>query len=503
MRRTKRRAFSTTGDPQEFLDSILDPDSPEEEPEGAQGYLATLRSGNLTHKILTGIDYSFITQKFKNKWARRIFTNDTIPFMLIGTFHAGKTLWNQIHSPNQITVTINELNQRQAFGAILTYLQSETSYFKEYLDQLDMEGTLFYDYINQQTLPSNNAESTKKFNRTKALAKEFIDAHLPDNYVNTIEYAGKQLRIEKVDKTEQSTGNGATVIKNESNFSITAKKEDKGALTQFLNEVVNFAYENWLKSKTSVFTPGNHGWVWHNELASRPLESVFIPHNQKTEILQDLERFKKTKNTLLKKGLNIHRSYLFHGVPGSGKTTFIKALATYLDRNVYFLPLGSELSNKDLNNLLSDMEEESILVLEEIDVVFDKREASKHNKVSFDVLLNMLDGLIAKKNLITFITTNHYDKIDPALLRAGRVSMELQFGYIQEKEILKMVEYWYNIVFNVETKKFILHYLQPGKYRASLIESFIMRCADWEEFLEKLPTFGEYVKLNHASDYLK
>lgn len=73
----------------------------------------------------------------------------------------------------------------------------------------------------------------------------------------------------------------------------------------------------------------------------------------------------------------------------------------------------------------------SIILLEDIDAVFDKREkveGGEQNRLSFSGLLNALDGAASKEGLLVFMTTNHKDKLDPALIRKGRADVHIEFG---------------------------------------------------------------------------
>ena len=50
--------------------------------------------------------------------------------------------------------------------------------------------------------------------------------------------------------------------------------------------------------------------------------------------------------------------------------------------------------------------------------------------VSFSCILNILDGMGRKHKMITFMTTNHLDRLDPALIRPGRIDKSLLFDYV-------------------------------------------------------------------------
>jgi mitochondrial chaperone BCS1 len=73
-------------------------------------------------------------------------------------------------------------------------------------------------------------------------------------------------------------------------------------------------------------------------------------------------------------GIPYRRGYLLYGPPGSGKSSFIQALAGELGYNICILNLGERaLTDDRLNHLLSNAPERSILLLEDIDAAFTSR----------------------------------------------------------------------------------------------------------------------------------
>lgn len=76
-------------------------------------------------------------------------------------------------------------------------------------------------------------------------------------------------------------------------------------------------------------------------------------------------------------GIPYRRGYLLHGPPGSGKTSFIQALAGELDYNLCILNLSERgLTDDRLHLILSIIPERCIMVLEDIDTAFSGRDPS-------------------------------------------------------------------------------------------------------------------------------
>ncbi len=81
-----------------------------------------------------------------------------------------------------------------------------------------------------------------------------------------------------------------------------------------------------------------------------------------------------------------------------------------------------------MQDALRNIPKPSMLVIEDIDSLFnEKRKAENPSMLTFSGLLNSLDGLVAADGILTVMTTNHIEKLDPALIRAGRVDRKFEF----------------------------------------------------------------------------
>ena len=123
------------------------------------------------------------------------------------------------------------------------------------------------------------------------------------------------------------------------------------------------------------------------------------------------------------------RGYLLYGPPGTGKTSFILAIAGDLRMNLCVLSLQDEnLTEESLTLSMETIPNHSLVLLEDVDAIFVKREATdkRKNNLSFSGLLNALDGVRTIDGRILFMTTNHKEKLDPALLRPGRADLHVE-----------------------------------------------------------------------------
>ncbi|XP_059283767.1 AAA-ATPase At3g50940-like [Lycium ferocissimum] len=173
-------------------------------------------------------------------------------------------------------------------------------------------------------------------------------------------------------------------------------------------------------------------------------ETIAMESDQKDMILKDLERFVKRKEHYRKVGKAWKRGYLLYGPPGTGKSSLIAAMANYLNFDIYDLELTDLRRNSELRKLLVGTANKSILVVEDIDCTIDLQDNlanravvhsngfnQQESKVTLSGLLNFIDGLWSScgDERIIIFTTNHVEKLDPALLRPGRMDVHIHMAY--------------------------------------------------------------------------
>lgn len=207
--------------------------------------------------------------------------------------------------------------------------------------------------------------------------------------------------------------------------------------------------------------------MWSHIVFEHPasFETMALEPDKKKEIVEDLETFSKSKDFYLRIGKPWKRGYLLYGPPGTGKSTMIAAMANFLNYDVYDLELTAVKDNTELRKLLIETTSKSIIVIEDIDCSLDltgqrKKKGDKTStgedeaeeagkavevpkrdpydeacgatsKVTLSGLLNFIDGLWSAcggERLIVF-TTNHVEKLDPALIRRGRMDKHIELSY--------------------------------------------------------------------------
>ncbi|KAJ6292003.1 hypothetical protein OIU76_023989, partial [Salix suchowensis] len=182
---------------------------------------------------------------------------------------------------------------------------------------------------------------------------------------------------------------------------------------------------------------------------------------RKQEIMDDLVVFSTAEEFYARIGRAWKRGYLLFGPPGTGKSTMIAAMANLLNYDIYDLELTAVKDNTELRKLLIDTTSRSIIVIEDIDCSLDltgqrkkkkeegegdekdpklklpKEESeTKQSQVTLSGILNFVDGLwsACKGERLIVFTTNFVEKLDPALIRKGRMDKHIELSYCKEKE---------------------------------------------------------------------
>ncbi|GMH18174.1 hypothetical protein Nepgr_020015 [Nepenthes gracilis] len=233
------------------------------------------------------------------------------------------------------------------------------------------------------------------------------------------------------------------------------KKDKDMALNTYLTYILGVC--SGLREETKILKLHTIEYLGHGvrRLGGNPWQAVNLDHpanfetlamdnELKKSIMEDLERFVGRKEFYKRVGKAWKRGYLLFGPPGTGKSSLIAAMANYLNFDVYDLLLTDISSDAEMRRLLLTTANRSILVVEDIDCSFDLQNRAREqratqqpwypnqrNEVSLSGFLNFTDGLWSScgDGRIIVFTTNHKDRLDPALLRPGRMDVHIHMSY--------------------------------------------------------------------------
>lgn len=204
----------------------------------------------------------------------------------------------------------------------------------------------------------------------------------------------------------------------------TSRKVFEGLLA----EAKALAYQREM-GKTVIYTPWGSEWRQFGfPRRPRPLSSVILDGNLGEHLKKDVLEFIDNSQWYIDRGIPYRRGYLLHGPPGTGKSSYIMALAGELGYNICMINLSeSGLTDDRLAHLLAHAPQKSLTLLEDIDAAGVVRD-NQQRGVSFSGLLNVLDGVASTEERLVFMTTNRIDALDPALIRPGRIDVQQHIG---------------------------------------------------------------------------
>lgn len=191
------------------------------------------------------------------------------------------------------------------------------------------------------------------------------------------------------------------------------------------------------------------------------------------QIYKKVKFFCENKDWYDSKGIPYHLGILLSGIPGSGKSSTIKAIANFTKRhiinvNIKKLKTVMQLKNLFLNENIETIDphtnkkeliklpiENRLYILEEIDllgnIVLDRKlnkikEQSENDlQISLADILTILDGTVETPGRIIVCTSNYPEKLDKALLRGGRMDLLVKFTNCKVSEIHEYLKFFFDI----------------------------------------------------------
>ncbi|KAI9651743.1 MAG: hypothetical protein M1831_000493 [Alyxoria varia] len=285
----------------------------------------------------------------------------------------------------------------------------------------------------------------------------FVEANMPPEYspaygVNRFWHKGRLFFIDRY-AVEWSDGEKSR----DDRIEITCYGRSTQPIKDFLTECKRESAER-AEYKTTIRTPSGRHWDKLATRASRPWETVCLDAKLKEEFLEDVCEFLDpvAPRFYARRGIPYRRGYLFYGPPGTGKSSLAIALAGIVGLDLYTLSLVDEdMNDGDLAALLSNVSSRCIVLVEDIDAAGIKRpdeleddtagpdkkgkknkgnkpaknEGKKKSSITLSGLLNALDGVGSQEGRVLLMTTNNPESLDKALVRPGRIDMQVPFSY--------------------------------------------------------------------------
>ena len=335
---------------------------------------------------------------------------------------------------------------------------STSSFYRdvlEYIYVLSKEQITDFFYIEEEKYKS--FRYNEKQSKGKILIPGEIDIDVPyKGDIVKFSHIFMKDHMSNIIKLQKGSCNGST---NDVLFSkITLGNLNKDTLLEFVDDARKLVSDRIKKTKVKtedtirVYYYKDY-WFLFNKIPKRPIDTLYLKEGELDNLITAIDEFfsEQEKEDYLSFGIPYKKVFFLYGVPGSGKTSSINALAAYFNCDVHSIPLSTDMDDTSLVDAFGSINTDSpgsdetirkIIVIEDIDCVFEDRKEGDHlkNKITLQGLLNCMDGFTCVEGALIFITANKPESLDNAMIRSCRVDYKLELGYADEFQTYSMYQ---------------------------------------------------------------
>jgi hypothetical protein len=247
------------------------------------------------------------------------------------------------------------------------------------------------------------------------------------------------------------------------------------------------------------------GCCWSDEYKTpkRSNKSIYLPDDSYQKIVNDLKKFYNQEKRYRELEIPYVRTYMLHGLPGTGKTSMIYTIATELGKNIAIIDFSDrDMSDKSIREAVYRIPSDTILCLEDMDSLFSADRKSDKPTITFSGVLNVLDGVIKNTGLVIFMTTNLLANMDDSAMKR-RVDYYLKFDLMKTCQVENM----FNHFFPEQDLKKFSHLVQKLQLTPCILQKFFVRHLDCEDIVEHVDELvnmceHDYKILNNNTMYM-
>ncbi|KAL7893800.1 BCS1 N terminal domain-containing protein [Trichoderma sp. SZMC 28014] len=369
------------------------------------------------------------------------------------------------------------------------YLMAQTVWKSAWEEEDELEGALFW--TNGGEVDGGDNMYLNFSNQAAKSSPRFVPAMGSTAFWHN----GTYFRVHRKKESFVNTHSWGGAMKDLEEVKISCFGRSIDPIKQLLSDAKSLYY-NDTRQKTTIYRPrvkeqrrDHNMWQQVARRPVRPMSTVVLDSCEKHDILSDINEYlhPSTPRWYASRGIPLRRGYLFHGPPGTGKTSFSFALAGVFGIDIYVISLQDPgVNEEDLATLFTKLPRRCIVLLEDIDTAGLRRDPSTENEdksednksedkdkkdkkkkkrkpetsdseseselerkpkkrssrkkgfgkgnpvalegISLSGLLNAIDGVASHEGRILIMTTNKPEALDEALIRPGRVDVQVNFS---------------------------------------------------------------------------
>jgi mitochondrial chaperone BCS1 len=217
-----------------------------------------------------------------------------------------------------------------------------------------------------------------------------------------------------------------------------------------LKTVLTGCAESLIKNKNKIYVNEYSTWEAKDLYTVKTFDDIILSEDVESSIMLDLNMFLNSSELYQRCRISRKRAYLFHGPPGTGKTSLAKAIAHYTGWKLYMMDLATIGTGKEFKRLMEEVPPQSVILIDDVDLADLKKrdlngnnhensDQTDQNRLKLSTVLTVLDGHACLHETIVVFTSNRPEALDSALIRAGRIDMKVFIGPYDRATATKML----------------------------------------------------------------